>query len=110
MTSLGLAGQGRASPLVLPSVFHNHNRPWPVGASARAAAKSCVNIGEAVTHRYVEWLDNTSATGASGQTRRLQTDALPHSHSHTHMLVHSERWEREKGERGDKYVYGKSMM
>lgn len=83
------------SPRLLPSVFHSHYRLRPVCASARAAGhftgKSCVNIGEAVTHWYAEWVDNASVTRAFGQTRCVQTETLPHNHSQTHVCLHAWR-------------------
>lgn len=83
------------SPRLLPSVFHSHYRLRPVCASARAAGhftgKSCVNIGEAVTHWYAEWVDNASVPRAFGQTRCVQTETLPHNHSQTHVCLHAWR-------------------
>lgn len=80
--------------------------------------KSWVNIGEAVTHRYAEWWDNASVTGAFSQMRGVQTETLPHNHSQTHtctyVIVHTTKvekgWNEKRRRRNEFYILCISLI
>lgn len=75
----------RPHPHILPSA----SGLWPVCASARASCSftrvSCVNIGQVVTQRYVEWLDNALVTGSACKQMCIHTVA--HKQTCTYTLV-----------------------